>query len=313
MYDKSEILLGIKNPYLLAREVNRSVHKKIKKPLIQSNCVDILNEDWDNLLILDACRYDYFKQESELPGTLDHRLSQGSSTTEFLIENFQNEKLHDTVYITANPMIYKKTNQINAEFYDICHVWNKEWDNDLYTVPPEAMTEYIEKYSKKHPNKKLLIHYNQPHHPFIGPTAEKNLDFSDYAEPVSNESRMNFWLKVSTGNVDISTHSLRQAYVETLRYTLPHIKDAIKLLNGKTVVSADHGEMLGERMSPLPIKGFGHPNGLYPNTLLKVPWLEHTRGERRKIIAEDPVSTVAEDDLEHQARERLGHLGYLVE
>lgn len=61
-------------------------------------------EDWDNLVLLDACRYDQFERLNTISGVLENRISQGSSTFEFLTENIAGKKSHDTVYVTSNPI-----------------------------------------------------------------------------------------------------------------------------------------------------------------------------------------------------------------
>lgn len=43
-------------------------------------------------------------------------------------------------------------------------------------------------------------------------------------------------------------------------------------LDGKTVVSAEHGELLGERTSPIPAKAWSHPQVKYVQDLPEVPW-----------------------------------------
>jgi len=64
-----------------------------------------MGEDWDNLFILDACRYDMFADRIDLAGSLESRISLGSSSEEFMERNFVGEQFHDTVYINANPFI----------------------------------------------------------------------------------------------------------------------------------------------------------------------------------------------------------------
>ena len=73
----------------------------------------IMQEDWDYLIILDACRYDYFEKfyGQYLSGKLEKRLSLGSSTREWRDRNFTG-KYDDTIYISANPFI----NSVKAVF-----------------------------------------------------------------------------------------------------------------------------------------------------------------------------------------------------
>ena len=44
----------------------------------------VMNEDWDNLIILDACRYDLFNAVAGINS--DYIISRGSDTAEFLRE-----------------------------------------------------------------------------------------------------------------------------------------------------------------------------------------------------------------------------------
>src|SRR6056297_529711 len=48
----------------------------------------VMDEDWDNLIILDACRYDMFAEQVDLDGELESRISLGSTSEEFLEQNF---------------------------------------------------------------------------------------------------------------------------------------------------------------------------------------------------------------------------------
>ena len=79
----------------------------------------VLNEDWDNLIILDACRFDFFKtiiKKSSIEGKLESRISRGAHTTSFLIQNFRGKKCDDIIYITANPYVDKL---FKGKFYKI--------------------------------------------------------------------------------------------------------------------------------------------------------------------------------------------------
>jgi len=121
-----------------------------KKP---NRGIYVMGEDWDNLIILDACRYDMFEKEIrnwEIDGRLEYRISRGTCTVEFLFENFSNGYFRDIVYVTANPFvsIYLKEN-----FYKIIPVWDFGWNEKLNTVPPDATYDAtlntILKYNKK--------------------------------------------------------------------------------------------------------------------------------------------------------------------
>jgi len=46
-------------------------------------------------------------------------------------------------------------------------IWNEGWDEKEKTVLPDTLTEAAIKIIKKHPVKRFIIHYVQPHAPYI--------------------------------------------------------------------------------------------------------------------------------------------------
>lgn len=80
-------------------------------------------------------------------------------------------------------------------------------------------------------------------------------------------------------------------------------------LEGKTVVTGDHGELIGEKTiyTPNPTKG-GHHREIYVPELRVVPWLVVESDERPEIITEQPVENdTISDEIVNQ---RLRSLGY---
>ena len=53
---------------------------------MRAKMVNVMEEDWDFLIVLDACRYDYFSEmyEGFFTGRLEKRISPGCSTVEWL-------------------------------------------------------------------------------------------------------------------------------------------------------------------------------------------------------------------------------------
>ena len=71
---------------------NHLIYKLVSILYRQNNGFYIFDELWDNLIILDACRYDTFKEvftTRKITGNLELRISRGAHTTSFLRENFQ--------------------------------------------------------------------------------------------------------------------------------------------------------------------------------------------------------------------------------
>jgi hypothetical protein len=75
-----------------------------------------------------------------------------------------------------------------------------------------------------------------------------------------------------------------------------------------TVVTSDHGNMVGERTGPLPVRAFGHLRGLRAPELNDVPWLELPYEQRRKVTSDPPLEQVQMDS--EVLKDRLESLGY---
>jgi hypothetical protein len=301
MYSLSQVRKAFVEPTRLGWELNRLYHRRFRRRPYNADGVDLFETDWDNLLVLDACRYDTFESRSELPGTLGSRISRGSATKEWIEANFDGRTLDDTVYVTANPVLYRNRDAVDVQFHDVVNVWKEEGWNETYrTVFPETVTDAARRAAERYPKKRLLVHYLQPHFPFLGPTGRDRFDLD----------RLNFrWRDVGTGALDVDIDAVRRAYVENLDVVLPHVETLLEELRGKTVVTADHGQMLGERGFPIPLRGYGHPPGIYNDALTRVPWLISASGPRKEVVGEAPV-TERDDVDESVVADRLEQLGY---
>jgi len=287
---------------MLGREINRAYHRRFGTRPYNTDGTDFMAEDWDNLLILDACRADLFEEYNTIDGTLETRVSRGSNTVEFLKGNVANRQLWDTVYVTANPQINNHFDLLNPDFHDVIDVWQSHWNDEYNTVLPEDLTEEAIKASKKYPNKRLVIHYIQPHMPFI----DSPVSFGDEMFDTSEGP----WNWVMKGETDVEEADLREANETNLEVALPHVERAVDQLTGKTVVTSDHGQCINDRSYPIPIKEWGHPWGQYIDPLVKVPWLICKGDPRKDITADPPQANESEGVGDNLVEERLEHLGY---
>lgn len=301
MYDLSDIKRAIEDPRQVVLEICRLYYQRLRTRSYNPSGIDIFAEDWDNLLLLDACRYDMFADHDVLPGRLESRESRGSSTPEFLKGNVAGRDLTDVVYVTANPQYHRNRELFDAQFHYIDNVWSSNgWDKEFRTVRPEVVTEAAIQASERFPHKRLLVHYMQPHYPFIGEIGRQLV-------PGQN---LNLWNEVAEQNISISDSRLWDAFEENLELALPAVRELMESVDGKTVVSSDHGQLMGERLFPIPIRHYGHPLGVHMAELIEVPWLVND-GPRREITAEPPVdetSTAVDSDT---VTERLESLGYV--
>jgi hypothetical protein len=119
----SRLRRGLASPNLFLREANRLYHRRGYTRSYNTAGVDIFAEDWDTLLVLDACRYDMFAEQSSLPGRLESRISRGSNTVKFPTGNVASRSLLDSVYVTANSQLYHNRQQLHAKFHAVVDFW----------------------------------------------------------------------------------------------------------------------------------------------------------------------------------------------
>lgn len=309
MYSPAQVVRGVRrglaNPAFFGMEANRLYHRRLYRRPFNDDGIDVVAEDWDTLLILDACRYDDFEAISDLPGTLERRQSRGSHTVEFLQGNFGGRKLLDTVYVTASPQLYRWRDRIDATFHEVQNVWRGDaWDDDHETVLPETLRDHALAAAEQYPRKRLIVHFVQPHYPFIhAPKLASGGLHPDDEGP-------DIWGQLRTGTLHVPAHAVRAAYRDNLRAVLPAVETLLTELDGKTVVTSDHGNMFGEQAFPIPIREWGHPPGLYTDELVTVPWLVSDTGARKEITAEEPAASDDEVD-DGVVTDRLRQLGYV--
>lgn len=298
MVSLGKIKRGLKNPKLVLRELNRLYYTRFDQYDHNVSGDDFFEEDWDNLIILDACRYELFKNFG-IEGELESRNSKGASTIEFIRGNLREKSLKDTVYVSANPHISGNQEDLGYEFHDLVSVWGGEgWSNMHDTVMPEKVTDNVIEAFEENKDKRIVAHYMQPHYPFVSRDEEIEI-------PTGIE---HIWHKVMSGELNISPETAWSDYRKTFDLVIDEVKRLLENLEGKTVITADHGNVYSERVSPIPIKEWGHPIGVHDEKLVKVPWLV-IDGERREICSSD-FSESSSGDTEEEIKDKLSKLGY---
>lgn len=289
--ERPEAILGELN--WLGTQLNKSYYRRLGPP----SGVDIMAEDWDTLLILDACRYDALEAVNPFDAPVEKRRSRGSNSWEFMESSFVGQTHHDTVYVSANPYT---TDLDSGIFHDVVHLLDDEWDDELNTVPPGTVAERAREVAAAYPRKRVLVHFMQPHTPYIGP---RGRSLKRRAAPTY------LWDAYRYGSTDVTMTEIEDAYMENLELVLDVVVDLVDDLTGKSVITADHGELFGDRLRPIPVAGYEHEPYLHVPGLLDVPWIELDGDTRREIAAEPPVRTTGID--EEMRNDRLAALGYL--
>jgi len=274
--------------------------------------VQVMEENWDLLIILDACRYDFFKGVigDYMTGSLEKRISIGSCTPEWLNKSFKENYPH-VIYVSGNPHINSKREvkgfNANKHFNKIIDVWSFDWNKELGTVPPENINKATIEELKKSPEKKFIVHYVQPHAPYI---SEKYF-VGGFLEPFTEGPLQGFqggkWWGFLEKFINLATNplikaellknrygireklrlppespidavrrrygvdGLRKAYVENLRIVSSSVCDLIqeisKIHRGKKIIITSDH---GELLGEKNV--YSHPCG-NPNPIVReIPW-----------------------------------------
>jgi hypothetical protein len=308
-YSFSNFVAALRSPRKFRTEFRRrglQINGYVHDLLRREPPTDVMEEDWDNLLILDACRYDMFAEQVSLPGRLERRISHGSSSGEFLRGNFADRDCHDTVYVSGNPWI----DEVAASFHDAVDLVHDDdtFDFDHRTVRPGTVVREARAAAERYPDKRLIVHFMQPHCPFLGPTGmDLEIDDGFHGNREFDEEFSHVWarLKVRNGK---GRERVMQAYRENLDLVIPYVERLLDDLTGRSVVTADHGNLVGNRTGPIPVRGYGHPSGVHVSELVDVPWLTIEGETRREITAETPREW--ESPSQETIDDRLTDLGY---
>mgnify|MGYP006277196223 CR=1 FL=1 len=269
--------------------------------------VNVFEEDWDNLIILDACRYDEFADHTHLlpDGDLQKRMSRGSHSREWVKGNF-GQRLHDVAYLSTN-LFYSRLKENGhleeGEVHEFLAVQEEEgWENHgKYGPTPEKTTRQAKRLADEYQDKRFVVHYMQPHCPYLGKVGRKRFNPDDTPRVVCRSDRP-----------EATPEVLRTAYQENLQLVLELVMELLPELNGKTVISADHGELLGDRSAPIPVKDWGHPEGVYVPELTEVPWYVIESEDRKRIVSEPPDGSDGADELKPDyVKDQLEQLGYV--
>ena len=199
---------------------------------------NIFEMDWDLLIILDACRVDAMIQiapEYDFIQNVDVATSVGSSSDEWLAKTFNKkhaDKIAKTSYITANPNFSMVIDErlappIHApvpfrpslNYYgtvsmdDFAHfdeVYKDSRGRREKVVLPSTLVERAIDAGRRSVAQKYVIHFMQPHVPYIGVPNPPSDPFQLYK------------------NDNLSHSEIWDMYLDTLRLVLDEVQ---KLLN----------------------------------------------------------------------------------
>lgn len=300
----SALSKGIRNPknaLLWLRNV--ALEKYEERVFTPMKARFLFDEDWDVAVILDGCRYDTalecVRSHPVELGSPEAVWSAGSWSPDWISRTFRSapdDILERTAYITAN-VFTDKLPKSTVGHLDA--VWQYAWDDTVETVPPRPVTDRAITTIRDDKFDRYLIHYMQPHLPPVTDHSEFPGFDPVEGDPKHGQERSQ-WAPVRDG--EIAPEVGRTVYRENLDAVL----DDIDLLQDnidaeKMIITADHGNYLGERGR------WGHPEGHMHRAVRQVPWWESSATDRNTYTPTEYDTTADEADRE----QRLEALGYL--
>lgn len=253
---------------------------------VEDNNIDLLKANWKVLVILDACRYDIFKQ---MYADIIHHKSKlkkaktfSSGTQEWMSKNFYNEDCSDIIYMDPIVMFNKFIPRHN--FFKVVMVWKKKWNYEYGTIMPQDMTDITLEQIKQHPEKRFIVHYHQPHAPYLLPeflgmgeidtpekiqqsikeNKKKNKDLPHFLQGnmkkiLGNERAWNWLIRLGMEPLDYygkiyklyGEEGLVRGYTETLKLVLDDVNRLIEACDRKIVITSDHSKNLNGSMANL--------------------------------------------------------------
>lgn len=288
---------------------------------------NIFEHEWDLLIILDACRVDALEavaDEYSFIENIEETWSVGSTSKEWIANTFRKKyayEISNTTYITSNafaadvletdpdwmewgstsgtwistqrvlePLIER--NVVTSEDLGGYHpIWNLSDKHDHGHTPyPEDVTEYAIKVGRLEKPSRTILHYMQPHAPYLG-----NVDHDSEIDDLRR-----FPLKQARDGADRG--KLWNEYLDNLRYVLDDVERLLQNFDAnKVVITADHGELFGE------FDQYDHGVGIPHPSLRKVPWVETSAQDHSTI---DPKVEIDDHTETEDVKERLRNLGY---
>lgn len=292
--------------------------------------MNVFEQNWDILVLLDTCRTDALKEvegEYEFLNDIKEIWSVGSTSKEWVEQTFTEkyaDEIANTAYVTGNPFSNTLLNERERSEYGSTHdTWldNSKFANRFIkdtavdgsslghleplwgTTGPDApfeesqhpkqLTDYTIKAFRTGDYERVISHYMQPHSPYFASS-------NRYSKLMQHEKAP---FRVLKNGGKEEKEKVWEAYLDNLRYALDYIQVLIENVDGKVVISADHGELLGDHRMYYHMPGNPHPK------LKKVPWVE-VEAENKQTLEPD-VALTGHDSAQEASEEQLEALGYI--
>lgn len=288
----------------------------------------VFERDWDALIVLDGCRVDAMREvapEYSFVENVESIWSIGSTSAEWHVHTFSSkyaEELSETALISANPNTeailmeddyppryptpFLSVDWDTVSARDLAYLeLTRNHDHPYNTIgdsgpsAPNVKTVQAPDYvtdrgivAGREGYERLIVHYFQPHRPFIHDFVTEGRDLTDVEDDPFRTARSG----------EATEEELWPLYLDNLRLVLDSVEELLENLDAeKVAITSDHGELFGEFGQYGHIESIPHPN------LKKVPWIETTATDERTREPDQEFSMGEKRDV----RQQLADLGYV--
>ena len=263
---------------------------------------------WNVLVVLDACRYDIL---AERVPEVEQIASMANVTYRWCGRYKKKFGTQETLWIVANPVVSRELDSVPSYTFirvykDHWGLWGPEYMPSCHPIDvANATLSYVERFGQP---ERMIVWFLQPHAPYIGKDAIPYVTWGNSMKDELSQKVMKYkndgnGLKRSFQEGRVTAEQMRAAYIGNVDMVIPNALKVLKSLSGVKVLTADHGEMLGE---------YGEIEHSCPacfTELLTVPWLE-TSDNKGYVRSE--INRFVDDEKEDDAVvEKLHSLGYL--
>lgn len=260
--------------------------------------MSIYDLNWDLLIILDACRRDLLEEVAdgyEFLRTVKRIRSLDSMTPAWMERTFVPKRsgdMADTYYLCANPFSGQKLDA--TDFRTLDEIWRYAWDDEHDTVMPGPVTDRAINLKRSTDPERLLVHYIQPHWPFVN-AMDLTKGGGMRLDEFGRYNRDEVWERLRRG--EVSKASVWEGYRDNLTLALDSVETLLENVDAdRVLITSDHGNAFGE------YGVYGHPMHMPLDCLRTVPLVETSANDGHTYDPEPLDRTSATEDVEGQLR-----------
>lgn len=277
---------------------------------------NVFEAEWDLLVVVDACRLDLFREavaDGEFRfGEVDSIWSVDSMTRAWMRKTFVEayaEELARTHYVCGNPFSSDAVD--GGRLASLDEVWRYHWDDEAGTLRPRPLTDRAISRGRElcGTDDRLLVHYMQPHWPFLEAPETSAGEGMDLGGFVGGDERYSAW-ENDPNDVwerfrrgEVSEAVVWRGYLDNLRLVLRDVELLLENFDAeRAVVTSDHGNAMGEWGI------YGHPLHMPIGALRRVPWTETSATDER--THEPDPAHLESRTVDEDVASKLTQLGY---